>query len=115
MTKSARVRTRSRSMRFFPILPTPGASTRYAAVLLIFLVSRVFCQSNYGELHLQVTDTSGLGIQSSVQVASEANQYHAMLRTSAQGNLDLQRLPFGIYSLEITQPGFAPVAESITI
>jgi TonB-dependent Receptor Plug Domain len=102
-------------MRVFPILATSGATTRYAAFLLVVLVSRVFCQSNYGELHLQVTDTSGLGVQSTVQLASEANQYHAMLKTSALGDLDVQRLPFGIYSLEITQPGFAPVAQSITI
>lgn len=102
-------------MRFFPILPTTGAMTGYAAFTLLLFVSPLLCQSNYGELHLRVTDTSGLGIQSTVQVESEANQYHALLRTSVQGDLDMQRLPFGIYSLEITQPGFAPVAESITI
>jgi hypothetical protein len=100
-------------MRF--ILPTPGATTRYAALALILLVSRGLCQSNHGELHLHVTDPSGRGVQSTVQVESEANQYHAMLKTSAQGNLDVQRLPFGIYKLEIAQPGFAPIAESIAI
>jgi hypothetical protein len=102
-------------MRFFPILPAPGATTRYAAFALLLLISPLFSQSNHGELQLRVTDPSGRGVQSTVQVESDANQYHALLKTSAQGDLDVQRLPFGIYSLEIIQPGFAPVAESIAI
>jgi hypothetical protein len=101
-------------MRFFPILLLLGKTTRYACTSLL-LVSMLFCLSNHGELHLQVTDPSGIGVQSTVQVESEANQYRAMLKTSEQGDLDVQRLPSGIYRLEITQPGFAPVAESITI
>jgi hypothetical protein len=102
-------------MRFFPILLLLDATKRYAACAFFLLVSPLFCQSNRGELHLHVTDPSGIGVQSTVQVESEANQYRATLRTSAQGDLDAQRLPFGIYMLGITQPGFGPVAESITI
>jgi hypothetical protein len=35
--------------------------------------------------------------------------------TNDQGSLDLQRLPFGIYQLAISQSGFAPVSESVQI
>ena len=101
-------------MRFFSILLSLNGTTRYAALVLL-LVAPLYCQSNHGELHLQVTDPSGHGVQSIVQVESEANQYHAMLKTSADGNLDVQRLPFGIYGLEVTEPGFGPVAESFAI
>ena len=88
---------------------------RYAALIFLFLVSPLFCQSNHGELHLRVTDPSGIGVQAAVQIESEANQYHILLKTTSQGDLDVQRLPFGIYRLEIAEPGFGPVAESITI
>src|SRR5208283_4171291 len=32
-----------------------------------------------------------------------------------QGGLDVQRLPYGIYQIEIEQPGFAPVSEPVEI
>jgi len=58
-------------------------------------------QSNSGELRLKVTDPSGLGLKMTVEIVSEANQYHNTLATSDQGILELQRLPFGLYQLEI--------------
>ena len=67
----------------------------------------LFCQSNSGELRLKVTDPAGLGVKTTVQIVSEANQYRNTLATSDQGSLDVQRLPYGIYQLEIRQPGFA--------
>jgi hypothetical protein len=73
------------------------------------------CQSNSGELRLKVVDPSGLGVKTSVQISSEANQYHSRLTTSDQGNLDVQRLPYGIYQLEIDRPGFAALSQSVEI
>jgi hypothetical protein len=72
-------------------------------------------QSNYGELHLKVTDPSGLGVKTLVQVVSKANQYRTAQTTNDQGSLRLQRLPYGIYRLEINYPGFAPVSEAVEI
>ena len=79
---------------------------RFAA-LIFFCALPLFCQSNSGELRLKVTDPSGLGVKTSVHIISEANQYRNTLATSDQGHLDVQRLPYGIYQLEIQQPGFA--------
>jgi hypothetical protein len=87
---------------------------RFAA-LFFFCALPLFCQSNSGELRLKVTDPSGLGVKTNVQIVSEANQYRNTLATSDQGNLNVQRLPYGIYQLEITQPGFAPISESVEI
>src|SRR5947209_14757897 len=101
-------------MRFLPILLRLEARSRNS-VFALLLVSPLYCQSNRGELQLKVTDPSGHGVQSTINVKSEANQYHSMLKSSAQGDLELQRLPFGIYELEIAEPGFGPVAESINI
>jgi hypothetical protein len=75
----------------------------------------LFCQSNSGELRLRVTDPDGLGVRTTVQIVSQANRYRNTLATSDQGRLDVQRLPYGIYQLEIRQPGFAATSESVDI
>ncbi|MFY9803150.1 MAG: TonB-dependent receptor plug domain-containing protein [Candidatus Acidiferrales bacterium] len=62
-----------------------------------------------------MTDPSGLAVKTTVLIVSEANQYRNSLPTTEQGTLDVQRLPFGLYQLEITQPGFAVVSESVEI
>ena len=78
--------------------------TRSAAILFLCALP-LFCQSNSGELRLKVTDPAGLAVKTTVQIVSEANQYRNNLATSDQGRLDVQRLPYGIYQLEIKQPG----------
>ncbi|HKM85412.1 MAG TPA: carboxypeptidase regulatory-like domain-containing protein, partial [Terriglobales bacterium] len=88
--------------------------TRFAAIFF-FCAMPLFCQSNSGELRLKVTDPDGLGVRATVQIVSQANQYRNTLATSDQGRLDVQRLPYGIYQLEIRQPGFAATSESVDI
>jgi hypothetical protein len=90
-----------------------------AAILLVCTAAAAAAtaaaQSNRGELRLKVTDPSGLGVKTAVQITSTANQYRNVLATSELGVLDVRRLPFGIYQLAINQPGFAPVSESVEI
>jgi hypothetical protein len=87
-----------------------------SAGLFFFLcVAPLLGQSNRGELRLRVTDPSGLGVRTTVLLISAANQYRNSLPTNDQGKLQVQRLPFGIYQLEIQQPGFAVDSESIEI
>src|ERR1700723_40455 len=85
------------------------------AVLVFLCAWPVYCQSNRGELRLQVTDPSGLGVKTTVVIVSEANQYRNTLTTTEQGTLDVQRLPFGVYRLEIVQRGFLPLSETVEI
>src|SRR5271166_898193 len=85
------------------------------AAILVFHALPLFCQSNRGELRLRVTDPAGLSVKTTVQIVSKANQYHNMLATSDQGALNVQRLPFGIYRLQIREPGFADVSETVDI
>ena len=75
----------------------------------------LFGQSNRGELRLKVTDPAGLAVKTTVQIVSEANGYRNTLATNDQGRLDVQRLPYGIYQLEIKQPGFTDASESVDI
>jgi hypothetical protein len=88
---------------------------RKLAVLFLVFAFPAFSQTNRGELRLRVNDPSGLAVKTDVQMTSEANQYRNTLATNEQGVLDVQRLPFGLYQLEIRQPGFAPVNESVEI
>jgi len=81
----------------------------------LLLAAPLFCQSNRGELRLKVTDPSGLGVKSTVRLASEANGYRNTLLTTDQGNLEVQRLSYGIYQLEIEHSGFATVSETVEI
>ncbi|MGB8770317.1 MAG: TonB-dependent receptor [Candidatus Korobacteraceae bacterium] len=85
--------------------------------LLSLLVTGSFvaAQSNRGELRLTVKDPAGLGVKTTVQITSEANQYRNSLATTEEGTLRVQRLSYGIYQLTIEQAGFAPVSESVDI
>ena len=79
------------------------------------LVGSLFAQSNRGELHLRVTDPDGLGVKTTVQITSEATEYRNTLATGDSGFLSVQRLPYGIYQLEINQSGFAVSSASVAI
>jgi hypothetical protein len=89
--------------------------TRRIAWLFCWCALPLYCQSNRGELRLKVSDPSGLGVKTTVLIVSEANQYRNSLTTSEQGTLDVQRLPFGVYQLEITQAGFLPMSQTLQI
>jgi outer membrane receptor for Fe3+-dicitrate len=75
----------------------------------------MLAQRTTGELRLTVTDPSGLGVKSTVELISEANQYHYKFTTDDQGNLDAKRLRYGIYQVQIEAPTFARVSESVEI
>ena len=87
----------------------------YVLLVVLLCTLPAWCQSNSGELRLHVVDPSGLGTPATVHLLSQANQYSANLATDKQGNLDVARLPFGIYRLEVEQTGFAQVAETIAV
>jgi len=89
-------------------------SIKSRVVLFLWAVP-LFAQSNSGELRLKVTDQAGLGVKSSVQLVSEANQVRKALLTDDAGNLVAKLLPFGVYRLEVQHEGFAAFSGSIEI
>jgi Carboxypeptidase regulatory-like domain/TonB-dependent Receptor Plug Domain len=87
-------------------------------------VSALFCwgvlgtsraQTNIGELRLTVTDPTGAAVQTNVKIQSAANQYQNTLATDQNGALDVKRLPFGEYNVQIDSPGFAPLSKTVEI
>ena len=84
-------------------------------LIVLMLAMAQFGQSNRGELHLTVTDGSGLALESHVELVSEANQLREVLETDALGVLIAKRLPFGTYRLAVTRDGFAAFAGLVEI
>ena len=84
-------------------------------VVLLWTLPVLAQSSLTGELRLTVTDPSGLGVKSTVELISEANQYHDTLTTDDQGHLDARRLPYGIYQVQIQAAGFAQTSETVEI
>jgi len=85
-------------------------------LFLFFACAAGLCaQSNRGELRLKVTDPSGLAVKTTVQITSAANGYRNILATNEEGQLDVQRLPYGVYQVEIEQTSFADVSQSVEI
>jgi hypothetical protein len=86
-------------------------------LLAIFFFSALplLAQTNSGELRLKVTDPAGLAVKTTVKIACQANGYRNTLATTDQGTLTVQRLPYGLYQLEISQPGFADSSAAVEI
>ena len=85
-------------------------------IIFLALCPVLLCaQSQMGELRLKVIDPSGLGLKTTVHISSQANQYSNTLETGTQGTLNIQRLPFGIYQVQVQQPGFAPASATLEI
>ena len=99
-------------------LPNVRRSPSFMGKVVIFALACsvvVFGQANSGELRLKLTDPSGLAVRAPIHIISKANQYHRILTTDDQGALTVQRLPYGMYQLQINLPGFAGVSESVGI
>jgi len=75
----------------------------------------LLAQSNTGVLRLTVTDPSGSGVKSTVEITSESIQYRHTFATDDRGILNVQRLPYGIYQVRIQALSFAVLSESLEI
>jgi outer membrane cobalamin receptor len=79
------------------------------------LAGSLYGQSNTGEFRLKVVDPSGSAVKTSVELLSEANQYHQAFDTDESGRILAKRLPYGLYEIRINVPGFAPYSEKIEV
>lgn len=82
---------------------------------IVLLAGPLLAQSNTGELRLKVTDPHGFGVKSVVELISRANDFHSSLTTDDGGIVIAKRLPFGLYSVQIEQAGFAAVSAPIEV
>lgn len=80
---------------------------RLAWLLPLVFVLAAHAQTDTGELRLSVTDTAGLPVNASARIVSEANHYDKTFIAGAKGQVTAKRLPFGLYSVEVTSKNFA--------
>jgi outer membrane cobalamin receptor len=76
-------------------------------LFLFLFAGQVFGQSNSGGLRLKVVDPAGLGLQTSVELVSEASQFRQSYVTDEAGLLVARNLPFGLYRVDVKRSGFA--------
>ena len=74
-----------------------------------------FAQHARGGIRLAVRGPKGVPLRASVQLTSEVNHVDRTFRTNQRGNYVAQELPFGLYRLEVTHPGFSPVRRLVQI
>jgi hypothetical protein len=92
----------------------PGVMKRLAAFFL-WCTLPLSGQSASCEFHLKVIDPTGAAVKTTVEIVSQANQFRRALSTDEEGSLTVQRMPYGVYQLQIRQPGFADVSELVEI
>jgi hypothetical protein len=88
--------------------------TRALAVFL-FCATLASGQTNRGEVRLNVTDPSDAALRAQVELISLGTGYDKTFRTDAYGSLTIHFLPYGVYKLEVRQPGFATFGEAIEV
>jgi len=84
------------------------------AVCLIAATAQ-FAQSETGELHLTVVDPAGLGVETMVELVSDAQQFRSTFTTNPQGSLVAKRLAFGAYRVLVAARGFAPFSGVVEV
>lgn len=76
-------------------------------LLFCLFAVQLFGQSNLGGLRIKVVDPAGLGLQTSVELVSEANHFRQSYVTDEAGGLVVRSLPFGLYRVDVRRSGFA--------
>jgi hypothetical protein len=84
-------------------------------LLFLLFAGSLGAQSRTGELRLRVVDPTGLGVKSSIELVSEANQFRQTFITNDEGRAIAERLPFGTYAVHIQQQGFASFVGSVEV
>lgn len=87
----------------------------FAVAALAFLACPANGQRSRGELRLEIRDPQGAGVPAKAELLSQANQYRREFAMAAEPALSVHDLPFGVYRLSVTAPGFAPWSRLIEI
>jgi outer membrane cobalamin receptor len=96
----------------------PSSRWRFSAFSLVIALIwplSLAAQTNTGEIRLRVTDPGGLGLKSTVEIASESNQLRQRFLTDEAGNLVARGLPFGVYTVLVEREGFSPYSGSLEV
>ncbi len=84
-------------------------------ILLLLTALPAIAQTNYGELRLKITDPSDAGIEASVDLSCTGNGYDKTFLSTASGALNIHNIPYGVYRITASKPGFAPSSASVEV
>ena len=90
-----------------------GSRLRFALAALLALP--LPGQWGTGELRIQVRDPSGLALEATVTLASQANQVRHSFVTDVNGRATAKALPFGPYRLQVERADFTPFSELLEV
>jgi len=93
------------------MIPRPVALT----ALVVLSVVSAFAQHERGAIRLKVRDPKGGPLVASVELVSEANQVERNFQTHRDGKYAAQELPFGLYHLRVSHPGFLPSVRLVQV
>ena len=90
-------------------METRAAKISLAVALFAFLFSVTAAQAQRarGEVRITVRDPQGAAVSSAGELVSDSNQFRRTFQVSDDGRYIAQDLPFGVYRLTLTAPGFA--------
>ena len=82
---------------------------------ILFLALPLLAQSNTGELRLKITGPDGEPIKASIDLSSDAIQFHRTFSADDSGLFVVRNLPFAQYRIQVHEPDFAPYDGPIEI
>jgi len=90
-------------------METRAAKISLAVALFAFLFSVTAAQAQRarGEVRITVRDPQGAAVSSAGELVSDSNQFRRTFQVGDDGRYIAQDLPFGVYRLTLTAPGFA--------
>jgi hypothetical protein len=87
----------------------------YLGTVFLLLSLGALAQSNAGELRLKVTGPDGVPVKASVELSSDALQFHRSFSTDDSGLLIARNLFFGPYRVRVTRESFSVFESRIDI
>ena len=90
---------------------------RILCILAVFIAAAIptFAQHELGEIRLTVRDLRGGPLAAKVELVSEMNQVLRGSDTAEDGTYVARELPFGVYRLRVSRPGFETTASLVEV
>ena len=82
---------------------------------LLLMALPAWGQVDSGEVHLKIMDPSGAGIKTTVELICTGNGFDKSFTTGDSGAISVKQLPYGVYRVQVQQPGFASFSKTIEV
>lgn len=98
-------------------METRAAKISLALAVFAFLFSATAAQAQRtrGEVRITVRDPQGAAVSSDAELVSDSNQFRRTFEVGNEGRYVAQDLPFGVYRLTLSAPGFAPSSSLLEV